>query len=408
MTPANPIAPVLAGLRVLEIGHFVAAPFCTRLLADLGAEVIKIEPRGGDPVRQWGEMVDGHSLWWSMHGRNKRSLSLDLKSARGREIVLKLAAQCDVVVENFRPGQLARMGLGAEVLRAERPDLIVAHISGYGQTGPGRDRAAFGVIGEAVGGLRYLTNHPPGTTDLPPVRVGVSIGDSIAGLYAAFGIMAALWQRDRTGGDGQPRTIDVALTESVLSMMEGMLPEYGALGQIKQPTGGGIATAAPSNAYPTRDGQWVLIAANSEPLFAKLMTEIGHPELIGAPGYDGNAARVGNAAALDTLIGAWTRHQDADALLDRLDAADIPNSKAYTAADCAQDSQYRARGMVREVADPHFGTVLHAGIVPHFLETPGEVRWPGPDIGQHNAEILSELLGMDGDEIAQLEREGVL
>src|SRR3546814_405128 len=261
---------VLDGLRVLEIGHFVAAPFCTRLLADLGADVIKIEPPRGDPVRQWGVQSGGSSLWWSMHGRNTRSVAIDLKAVGAREIILELVAHCDVVVENFRPGQLDRMGLGPDVLRSVRPDLIVSHISGYGQTGPYRDRAAFGVIGEAIGGLRHLTNHPPGSFDLPPVRVGVSIGDSIAGLYSAFGIMAALWQRDRTGGDGAARSLDVALTESVFSMMEAMLPEYGELGLIKQPTGGGIATAAPSNAYPTIDGDWMLIAANSEPLFAKL------------------------------------------------------------------------------------------------------------------------------------------
>ena len=399
----------LAGLRVLELGHFVAAPFCTRLLADLGADVIKVEPRTGDPVRQWGEMVDGRSLWWSMHGRNKRCITLDLKTAKARDLVLKLVAHCDVVVENFRPGQLAKLGLGPDVLRTVRPDLIVSHISGYGQTGPDRDRAAFGLIGEAVGGLRYLTNHPLGTTDLPPVRVGVSIGDSIAGLYAAFGIMSALWQRDRKGGDGIGRTVDVALSESVLSMMEGMLPEYGALGKIKQPTGGGIATAAPTNAYPTRDGTWVLIGANSEPLFAKLAGVMGRTDLIGAPGYDGNRARVQNAAVLDALIGKWTRQYNAEALIELLNAADIPNSKAYTAADCAADPQYRARGMVREVEDPHFGRkVLQAGIVPHMSESPGTVRWAGPDIGAHNDEVLGHLLGLASSEIAVLREEGVI
>ncbi|WP_313802502.1 CoA transferase [Sphingobium sp.] len=398
----------LAGLRVLEIGHFVAAPFCTRLLADLGADVIKIEPKGGDPVRDWGEKVEGRSLWWSMHGRNKRSVTLDLKSDSGREIVKKLSGECDVVVENFRPGQLARLGLAPEALRGVNPRLIVAHISGYGQTGPGRDRAAFGVIGEAIGGLRYLSNHAPGTTDLPPVRVGVSIGDSIAGLYAAFGIMAALWQRDRTGGDGEARTVDVALTESILSMMEGMLPEYGRLGKIKEPMGGGIATAAPSNAYPTRDGSWVLIAANSEPIFARLATLIGKPGWIGAPGYDGNAARVRNVVEIDAAIAGWSRQLDADALIAILTEADIPNSKAYTAKDCAEDEQYLARGMVREVIDPHFGKVTHAGFVPNIMETPGEVRWTGPDIGEHNEDVLGGLLGMSEQEIAALREEGVI
>lgn len=400
--------PLLDGLRVLEIGHYVAAPFCTRLLGDLGADVIKIEPRTGDPVRQWGADIDGRSLWWSMHGRNKKSVTLDLKSPKGRALVLKLVEQCDAVVENFRPGQVDRLGLGPDVLRGVRPELVIAHISGYGQTGPGRDRAAFGVIGEAIGGLRYLTNHPPGTTDLPPVRVGISVGDSVAGIYAAFGLMAALWQRDRQGGDCVGRTLDVALTESMLSLMEGMLPEYGALGTVKQPTGGGIGTAAPSNAYPTKDGAWVLIAANSEPLFAKLMKLIGRPELIGTKQYRGNRERVANAAALDALIADWTRSHDADDLIALLSQTDIPSSRAYTAADIAKDEQYIARGMVREVADPHLGQVLQAGIVPHVPESPGQVRWTGPDIGQHNEEIFGSLLSIGKSELAALRKEGVI
>ncbi len=399
----------LSGLRVLEIGHFVAAPFCTRLLADLGADVIKIEPRGGDPVRQWGEQIGGRSLWWSMHGRNKRCITLDLKTSEARDIVVKLAAQCDAVVENFRPGQLARMGLGPDALRSAKPDLVITHISGYGQDGPYRDRAAFGMIGEAIGGLRYLTDHPPGTSALPSVRVGVSIGDSIAGLYAAFGTVAALWQRDREGGDRAGRTIDVALTESVLSMMEGMLPEYGALGKIKQPTGGGIATAAPTNAYPTKDGDWILIGANSDPLFAKLARLMGRPELATSPLFDGNAARVKNVAALDALIQAWTSRSSLADLVRLLDEEDIPNAKVYTAEDCATDPQFLSRRMIHEVPDPLFERpVLQAGIVPMVRETPGAVRWPGPALGQHNEEVLTSLLGMSLEDIEDLRRKDVI
>ena len=398
--------PTLAGLRVLELGHFIAAPFCTRLLADLGADVIKVEPRAGDPVRQWGEPVGGHSLWWSVHGRNKRCITLDLKNPKARALVLQLVAQCDAVVENFRPGHLEKIGLGPAVLRGARPGLIVTHVSGYGQDGPYKNRAAFGVIGEAIGGLRYLSNHAPGVTELPPVRVGVSIGDSIAGLYAAFGLVAALWQRER---DGIGRTVDVALTESVLSMMEGMLPEYGALGKIKLPSGGGIATAAPSNAYPTSDGSWILIGANSEPLFAKLAVLMGQPELVKDPRFAGNRLRCANVAVLDGLIGGWTRKHMVEELIALLNAADIPNSKAYNSEDCATDPQYLARGMVREVPDPIFGTpVLHPGIVPHVPEAPGEVRWPGPAIGQHNAEVFGELLGMSAGDISALQAEGVI
>ncbi len=406
---AGRLQPVLAGMRVLELGHFVAAPFATRLLADLGAEVIKIEPLAGDPIRQWGATIDGQSLWWSMHGRNKQSVALDLKHPEAKGLVLRLVAQCDAVIENFRPGQLKKLGLGPAVLREARPDLVIGHISGYGQDGPGCDRAAFGVIGEAVGGLRHLTNHPPGTTDLPPVRVGVSVGDSIAGLYAAFGVVAALWQRDRKGGDGAARTLDVALSESVLSMMEGMLPEYGALGNIKQPTGGAIATAAPTNAYPTRDRDWLLIAANSDPLFAKLARLIDRPELLDDPHYRDNRARVNHAAALDAIIEEWTRQHPIEELLAKLADADIPNSKVYTAADCATDPQYLARGMVRQVEDPAFGSkVLHAGIVPHVAERPGEVRWAGRPVGANTDEVLRNLLGMDLTSIERLRERGAI
>lgn len=401
------LQPPLAGLRVLELGHFVAAPFCTRLLADLGADVIKVEPPFGDPVRQWGEQIDGQSLWWSVHGRNKRSIAVDLKKPGAIQALLQIVATCDVLVENFRPGHLGKLGLDDATLQAARPGLVVARISGYGQTGPYRDRAAFGVIGEAIGGLRYLTNHPPHTHGLPPVRVGVSIGDSIAGLYAAFGIMAAVWQRDRSGGDGKSRTLDVALTESVFSMMEAMLPEYGKLGKIKEPTGGGIATAAPSNAYPTADGGFMLIAANSEPLFARLLKVMGRPDLIDAPSYVGNLNRVAKAAELDALIGAWTIGFRADLLENILTDADIPCSRAYTAADAASDPQYLARAMVREIEDPLLGTMLHSGIVPHVPEGPGAIRWAGPTIGQHSDEVLREA-GLAPAEIATLRKEQVI
>ena len=283
-----------------------------------------------------------------------------------------------------------------------KPDLVIVHISGYGQSGPYRDRPAFGVIGEAMGGLRHLTDHPPGTSQLPPVRVGVSIGDSIAGLYAAFGAMAVLWSRDRVGTDRVGLTVDVALTESILSMMEGMLPEYGALGRVKQPTGGRIATAAPSNLYPTADGHWILIAANSDPLFAKLSNLIGRPDLTGQMDFIDNPSRVANVDTLDQIIGDWTRRACLVDLLVALNSANIPCSKVYTAADCAEDPQYRHRGMVREVADPNLGAVLQAGIVPHIPELPGQVRWSGPVIGYHNQEILVDLLELDNAQIESL------
>jgi crotonobetainyl-CoA:carnitine CoA-transferase CaiB-like acyl-CoA transferase len=398
----------LTGLRVLEIGHFIAAPFGTRLLADLGADVIKIEPPAGDPIRQWGTHVDGNSPWWSQHARNKRCITLNLKHPKAKGIVLGLAANSDAVMENFRPGQLARLGLGPDVLRGARADLVIAHISGYGQDGPYKDRASFGVIGESVGGLRHLSDHAPGMSDLPPVRAGVSIGDSIAGLYAAFGVMSALWQRDRDGGDRRARSLDVALNESVLSMMEGMLPEYGVLGTVKQPTGSRIATAAPTSAYAASDGKWVLIAGNSEPLFKRLVTAMGQPELAEDPRFVGNQARVENVDVLDRIIGDWTATFSAEELLNLLTEADIPSSLVYTAADIASDPQYRQRNMVQEIDDPLFGSVLQAGIVPTIPEDPGRVRWPGPPLGAHNEEVLGELLDLSAEAVAALRGEGVI
>lgn len=395
---------ILSGLRVLELGHYVAAPFCTRILGDLGADIIKIEPIGGDPVRKWGEQVDGKSLWWSVHGRNKRSFALDLKKPDARSIVLDLVQHCDAVVENFRPGQLDRLGLADEVLFDSNPNLVVAHISGYGQTGPHRDRPAFGVIAEAIAGLRYLTNEAPGACYKPPVRVGVSIGDSIAGLYAAFGIMAALWKRDKGGA----QSIDIALTESVFSMMEGMLPEYGRLGKIKQPAGARIATAAPSNAYPTRDGTWVLIAANSDPLFAALCRLIGSDHLQADSRFCDNPSRVANVEELDRIISEWTSGYNAAELTAILAEAEIPVTKVYTVEDIAEDPQFRARGMVVEAHDPLLGQILHSGVVPHFPDCPGEIRWTGPSIGQHTDEILKDLLGLADGEITGLRSSGVV
>ncbi|MBJ3774172.1 CaiB/BaiF CoA transferase family protein [Acuticoccus mangrovi] len=394
----------LAGVRILEIGHFIAAPFAARVLADLGADILKIEPPGGDPVRTWGAAVDGHSVWWSQHGRNKRSICLNLKAPEGVAIVKRLVADCDALVENLRPGQLAKLGLGDDVLRAVRPDLVIAHVSGYGMSGPARDRAAFGVIGEAVGGLRYLTDHPPGKSDLPPVRTGVSIGDSIAGLYAALGIVSALLGRTR-GNDGL--TLDVALADAVLSLMEGMLPEYGRLGTVRRPTGSTIPTAAPSNAYPTKEGRWILIGGNSNNLFAKLCALIGRPELAQDPRFLDNRLRVQNMDELDEIIAGWTRRHTAGEALARLEEADIPSSSVYSVEDCVADPQFRYRGMVRDVDDPLIGPTLHAGIVPEVVEAPGEVAWTGPAVGAHTDEVLAAA-GIDAAERERLRAAGVI
>ncbi|NBJ11144.1 CaiB/BaiF CoA transferase family protein [Microvirga arsenatis] len=406
MSASKPIAGglPLEGLRVLEIGHYIAAPFATRVLADLGAEVIKVEPPvSGDPVRQWGLARDGHAYWWSVHGRNKKCVTLNLKSKEGRALLEELVARSDALVENLRPGQLRRLGFDDDRLLELRPNMVICHVSGYGLTGPLADRACFGAIGEALGGLRYLSNHTPGTTDLPPVRVGVSIGDSIAGLYAVIAVLAGLWSRAPHG-----RVADVALTEAVLSIMEGVLPEYGGTGTVREPSGGRISTAAPTNAFPTADGGWVLIAANSDALFRILCKVMERPELADDPQYRDNPARCRNVDALEAEIAAWTRRHDAKSLESRLAEADIPSSRVYTAADIAEDLQFNTRKMVQWVDDPRLGKVLHPGSVPMFGASSRQVRWAGPDVGEHNREVYCDLLGLDEDHLNRLSSNGVV
>jgi crotonobetainyl-CoA:carnitine CoA-transferase CaiB-like acyl-CoA transferase len=389
--------PPLVGMKVLEIGHYIAAPFCTRILADLGAEVIKLEPPGGDPFRGWGAARDGNSVWFSIHGRNKLSIELDLK--KDRDNVLKLAARADVLVENLRAGQLERLKLGPDVLHSVNPRLVIARISGYGQDGPYKDKPAFGAIGEAIGGLRHLTGHPAshpgGTTDLPPPRCGISISDDLAGLYAAIGLLSAVWQRDAMG-TGKGRIIDVNLVDSVFSLMEGMLPEYAIDGRVRQPAGAALPTASPTNTYPCADGRWLCIAGNSDLIFARLMTAIGRPELATDPAYATNGLRCDNRPPLDAAIGAWTRTQtakDAEAILE---AAEVPCSRLFDIADCAADPHFRARQAVLEIDDPLIGRTLHPGPT---IRLDGErpedvVRWTGPAAGAHTDHILHTLLGL--------------
>jgi crotonobetainyl-CoA:carnitine CoA-transferase CaiB-like acyl-CoA transferase len=399
----------LSGLRVLELGHFIAAPFCTRILGDLGAEIIKVEsPGAGDPVRSWGKMVEGKSLWWSVHGRNKKSVTLNMKDPKGLDIARQLIAQSNAVVENFRPGQLARWGLGDESIASTNPDCVVVHISGFGQTGPDSDRSAFGVIGEAIGGLRHLTGFPDGMTPLPPARTGVSLGDMVAGLYAAVGLLSAIHAR-RSRGNAPSQTVDVALTESVFSLLEGCLPEYGKLGEIRQPTGATLPTNAPSNAYPTEDGRWIIVAANSDALFARLMELIERQDLAGDPRFKDNPGRVAHANELDEVISYWSRGQQADAAARLLAEADIPATPIYTIEDCANDAQFRHRDMILPVEDPNFGEVLHPGIVPKLSGAEaGGVSWPGPDVGAHTDQILNELLNLQQKDIENLRAERVI
>ncbi|MDB5373337.1 MAG: Formyl-CoA transferase [Belnapia sp.] len=382
----------LAGLKIVELGHYIAAPFATRLLADLGAEVIKVEPPEGDPVRGWGSQVDGHAVWFSVHGRNKLSVTLDLKNPDDKAKLRKLVGRADALVENFRPGQLERYGLGPEALHAVNPRLVIARISGYGQDGPYRDKPAFGAIGEAMGGLRHLTANP-GQSTLPPPRCGVSISDDLAGMYAAMGLVAACW-----GIKGNPeargRVIDVDLVGSVFSLMEGMLPEYGLFGWVRQPQGAAIKTAAPTNTYLCADGKWLCIAGNSDLIFRRLMAAIGRPELAGEPRFTSNAARCENVAELDAAITAWTVTQSAAEAEAVLEAAEVPCSRLFDMRDCVEDPHFQARGLVMPVEDPLLGTVLHPaapfrfdGIAPRDM-----VRWTGPAAGAHNEHVFSGLL----------------
>lgn len=386
----------LVGLKVVEIGHYIAAPFCTRILADLGAEVVKIEPPGGDPVRGWGATKDGHPVWFSVHGRNKLSVTLDLK--RQRPLVLRLIERADVLVENLRAGQLERLNLGPAVLHDVNPRLVIARISGYGQDGPYRDKPAFGAIGEAIGGIRHLTAHPAGATELPPPRCGISISDDLAGLHAAIGLLAAVWQRD-VAGTGRGRIVDVNLVDSVFNLMEGMLPEYALDGRVRQPAGAAIATASPTNTYPCADGKWLCVAGNSDLIFARLMTAIGRVDLGADPAYATNAGRCARREALDVAIAAWTRTLPAKEAQDRLEAADVPCSRLYDIADCAADPHFLARKSVLAVNDPLIGPTLHPGPAIRLDGDAPEavIGWTGPEAGAHTDYVLHELLGLPRD-----------
>ncbi len=381
----------LVGLKVLEIGHYIAAPFCTRILADLGAEVIKIEPPGGDPFRGWGAAVDGNSVWFSIHGRNKLCIELDLK--KERDTLLKLAARADVLVENMRAGQLERLKLGPDVLQGVNPRLTIARISGYGQDGPYRDKPAFGAIGEAIGGLRHLTGHPQGSSELPPPRCGISISDDLAGMYAAIGLLSALWQRD-VAGTNRGRIIDVNLVDSVFSLMEGMLPEYAMDGRVRQPVGAAIETAAPTNTYPCSDGRWLCIAGNSDLIFARLMAAIGKPELAADPRYATNGLRCAARAELDAVIAAWTRKLPAKEAEAVLEGAEVPCSRLFDIADCAADPHFLARKSVQSVDDPLIGRTLHPGPAIRFDGDRPEdvVAWTGPAVGAHTEYVITTLL----------------
>jgi len=401
VTKPSSIQP-LAGIKVLELGNMIAAPFCTRILAEFGADVIKVEdPKGGDQLRQWRKMYQGTSLWWLAQARNKRSLAVDLRAAEGQGVVRALAERSDVVVENFRPGTLERWGIGWEALHGLNPGLVMVRLSGYGQTGPYKDRPGFGVIGEAMGGMRYVTGYP----DQPPVRMGISIGDSIAALYGAIGALIALHHRKANGGSGQ--VVDIALYEAVFSMMESLVPEFDVLGFVRERAGNALPGIVPSNTYPTRDGKYVIIGANGDRIFKRLMHAIGRADLAEDPGLATNEGRVPRTQELDDVIGRWARSHPLDEVLAVLERAEVPSSKVYDVGDIMSDPHYAARAMIEQhtLADGQ-GVKLPA-IVPKLSDTPGETRWLGPGLGQHTDEVLSEL-GYDAERRGALRTAGVV
>ena len=400
----------LAGLRVLELGQLIAGPFAGRMMADFGADVIKVEPparagaEGGDPLRKWRKLhpddPSGTSLWWSVQARNKRSVTVDLKAMAGQQIVRELAARADVVVENFRPGALEKWGLGYERLSAENPGLILVRLSGYGQTGPYRDRPGFGAIAESMGGMRYVTGFP----DRPPVRMNLSIGDSLAALHAVIGALMALHHRRETG---KGQVVDVALYEAVFNMMESTLPEFDRYGIVRERTGTNLTGIVPSNTYPTADGRHIVIGGNGDSIFKRLMRAIGRDDLADDPALANNAGRAARAQEVDDAIAAWTSAHSLDEGLAVMEAAEVPSGRIYSAADMVGDPQYLARAMIERTTLADGTPLAMPSAVPKLSGTPGAIRWPGPSLGEHTNEVLAEL-GYDAARIAALREDGVI
>ena len=396
----------LRGLRVLELGHYVSAPFCTRLLADLGAEVIKVEqPEGGDPMRANGKQVNGRSLWWSSLSRNKKLVTLDLRQPQGQELARELIAKCDVVVENFRAGQLEKWNLGWDAIQSINPATVLVRITGFGQNGPYSDRVCFAPIAEAAGGLTYVTGVEGGTA---PVRPNISLGDSITGLNAFGMLLAAIYERD-SGGTGRGRCIDISMVESVFAMTEAAVTEYGKLDVVRAPSASTVVFA-PSASFRARDGAWVYVTASGNAPFQRLARAMNRPELIIDPRFIENTDRVANKAAMEAIIGAWVGELHADEVERRLNVASVPASKVYSMADCAHDPHYAARGSVLRVSDPHAGELLHPP-TPAKFDTSGSqphVAWTGGNIGAHNEEVYGDLLQVPASRMQELTEAGVV
>jgi formyl-CoA transferase len=392
----------LQGIKVVELGQLIAGPFAGKMLAEFGAQVIKIEPPGeGDPLRKWRKLYKGTSVWWQVQSRNKQSVTLDLRHPTGQEIARQLIREADVVIENFRPGTMEEWGLGWEELSALHPGLIMLRISGYGQTGPYRDRPGFGVIGEAMGGLRYITGEPA----RPPVRVGVSIGDSLAALHGVIGVLLALRHREVNGGRGQ--VVDVALYEAVFNMMESLLPEYDAFGTVRERMGSSFPGIAPTNAYPCADGQYVLIAGNGDSIFKRLMEAIGRPDLANEPTLAHNEGRVERVDEIDAAIGIWTGTRGIDEILETMTRARVPAGRIYSAKDIAEDPHYAARGMIEQIVTRDGLSLKVPTIVPKLSTTPGTLRTLAPTPGEHTEAVLLQL-GYSAADITRLRDEKVI
>ncbi|HEV3020325.1 MAG TPA: CaiB/BaiF CoA-transferase family protein [Burkholderiaceae bacterium] len=396
----------LAGVKVLELGTLIAGPFAARMLAEFGADVIKVEdPDGGDPLRRWRHLHQGTSLWWAVQARNKKSVALNLKDARACALARQLAVRADIVIENFRPGVLEKLGLGYGQLAEQNPATIMIRLSGYGQTGPMRERPGFGAIGEAMGGIRHVTGY----ADRPPVRIGLSIGDSIAALHAVVGALMALPHRDATGGAGRGRgqMVDVALYESVFNMMESAVPEYDRFGVVRERTGTSLPGIVPSNTYTCQDGAAIVVGGNGDAIFKRLMAAVARPDLGDDPQLAHNDGRVPRAGEIDAAIQQWCSRHPIDRALAALEQAQVPASRIYSVADMFRDPQFAARAMIEEhvLGD---GTPLKVpAIVPKLSETPGQTRWLGPALGQHTDEVL-ESIGVSRVQIDELRRNGAI
>lgn len=396
----------LRGLRVLELGHYVAVPYCTRMLADLGAEVIKVEPPvAGDPMRRSGKMVKDRALWWSSLARNKKLITLDLRQPEGQAIAVELIRHVDVVVENFRAGQLEKWNLGWDVIQQANPRASLVRVTGFGQSGPYKDRVAFAAIAEGTGGLTYVTGAE---RNARPVRPSLSLGDTITALNSFGMLLAALYERD-TVGTQRGRCIDIAMYETVFSMMDGSITEYGATGEVREPAAS-AAVFSPSGSYRTRDGRWIMLTASGNAVFSRLADAIGQPVLADDARFRENSDRVRNRVELNAIIDKWCGQNDMQMVAEVFNAASVPASGVYSVADCAQDSHYAARGSILRVQDDHFGEVLHPPIAAKFTDDGSQpaVRWAGGDIGAHNSEVYQDMLKLDAALLERLRSQGII